>query len=336
MPPLPHPTTATVIIATFSLDRWDLLAESVESVKAQTCPPVELIICVDHNDQLLQQCQDRWGERDPAVAFPILVVPNRFEQSKSGAGVHEKAHGTKRRFGAGLNRNTGAELASGDVLVFMDDDAVADPTWLEHLLAPYDDPHTVAVGGAPLPRYETERPRWFPANFDWVFGCVYAGLPMTLAPYPRLIGASLSVRRKVFEEIGGFHSIDLDDLDLCLRLPQANEMNRVMYQPRAVVHHFVPSQRVSWQYFWRRCYFINREKVQVFADVANTASLQAESQFVVRAITAQLAADADDVLHGRFIGIPRIGAMFIGILMAAVGHFVGRSRLALHPPTAPS
>jgi GT2 family glycosyltransferase len=328
MPSQPQPVTATVLIATFSLSRWDLLVESVESVQAQTRPPLELIICIDHNAELLRRCEERWSRRESAADFPIEVVPNRFEHSQRSAHVYEKAHGSRRRFGAGSNRNTGAELARGDILVFLDDDAVAAPTLLEYLLAPFEDRRTVAVGGAPVPRYETGRPRWFPANFDWVFGCAYAGMPEELAPYPRLIGANLSVRRDAFNEIGGFHSVDFDDLDLCLRLAHREDANQLMYEPRAIVHHFVPIQRVSWQYFWRRCFFVNREKVEVFAALGEAADMGAESQFVGRAITAQLVADATDVLHGRFTGLSRMGAMLIGILMAATGHLVGRFQSA--------
>ena len=102
-----------------------------------------------------------------------------------------------------------------------------------------------------------------------------------------------------------------------------------MYEPRAVVHHFVPKERVSWRYFWRRCFFVNREKVEVFGDLGSAADMGAESKFVIRAFSAQLVTDADDLLHGRIAGLSRIGAMFIGILMAAAGNLVGRYHWAL-------
>ena len=324
---MPSSVTATVIIPTFSLGRWDQLVLAVSSVQAQTHPPLELIICVDHNPELVHRCEEHWGAGTEA-GFPIVVVPNRFEQSQVIT-TYVKAHGSKRRFGAGWNRNTGAELAHGDILVFLDDDAAAEPSWLEYLLAPFDDPRTVAVGGAPLPRYETERPRWFPANFDWVFGCAYAGLPTELGPYPRLIGANMSVRRESYIAVGGCRSIDFDDLDLCLRLSQKDDPRRLMYEPRAVVHHFVPKERVSWRYFWRRCFFVNQEKVEVFGELGGTANMGAESQFVIRSFTAQLMTDASDLLHGRLVGLSRMGAMFVGIFMAATGNLLGRYRWTL-------
>jgi GT2 family glycosyltransferase len=326
-------TSATVIIPAYTLNRWDLLSKAVASVEAQTRPPVELILCIDHNAELLDRCAERWGNGTSPAGFPIHVVANRFEQDDEGAGVHVKAHGSKRRFGAGWARNSGAERAIGEILVFLDDDAEAESDWLEYLLAPYEMLSTVAVGGAPLPTYETGRPAWFPANFDWVFGCAYKGMPTELSPLRHLIGANMSVRRSVFEAIGGFHSIDFDDLDLCMRVAAKCPEQNLLYEPKAIVHHYVPAQRVSWHYFWRRCFFVNREKVEAFASMGAAANIVAEREFVLRAVTRQARLELADVVRGRWIGLSRIGSMFIGVFMAGAGHVVGRTQLFVRDPT---
>jgi cellulose synthase/poly-beta-1,6-N-acetylglucosamine synthase-like glycosyltransferase len=321
--------TATVIIPAYTLDRWDLISAAVASVEAQTRPPLELILCIDRNPELFERCRKQWGESPSPAGFPIVVVPNKFDQDDQGAAAHVKAHGSKRRFGAGWARNSGAEIAHGDVLVFLDDDAAAEPDWLEYLLAPYDDLKVVAVGGAPLPAYETGRPEWFPTNFDWVFGCAYEGMPTELGPLGHLIGANMSVRRDAFESIGGFHSIDFDDLDLCMRVAAEYPDHAVLFEPRAVVHHHVPAQRVEWSYFWRRCFFVNREKVEAFADMGTAANIRAEREFARKAISRQTRRDLSDVLHGDWAGSQRFGAMMIGLFMAGSGHLVGRSQLHL-------
>jgi cellulose synthase/poly-beta-1,6-N-acetylglucosamine synthase-like glycosyltransferase len=327
MPLLSQAATATVIIPTFTLGRWGMLGDAVASVEAQTVSPIELIICIDHNQELLERCTERWGKHVSAAGFPVHVVANKFEQDDAGARAHVKAHGSRRRFGAGWARNSGAQDARGDILVFMDDDAAAEADWLARLLAPYQDPWTIAVGGAPLPAFETERPPWFPVNFDWVFGCSYEGLPKELAQVSHLIGANMSVRREVFEGIGGFHSIDFDDLDLCMRIAAYRPGYHLLYEPRAVVHHYVPAERVTWHYFWRRCFFVNCEKVAAFADMGKAANLRAERQFVSRAITLQAFAEITDALSGRGSALLRLGAIAIGVAMAGAGHVVGRIRL---------
>jgi hypothetical protein len=139
----------------------------------------------------------------------------------------------------------------------------------------------------------------------------------------------MAVRRESYNAVGGCQSIDFDDLDLCLRLSQKDGARRLMYEPRAVVHHFVPRERVSWRYFWRRCYFVNHEKVEVFAELGSAADMGAETKFVIRSFTAQLVTDADDLLRGQWAGLSRIGAMLVGISMAAAGNLMGHVHWAL-------
>ena len=218
---LPDRPTVSVVICAYTEDRWPQLKKSVASVEAQTSPPIEIIVCIDHNEELLRKSEEYFGKGRPAGAIPLIVLANKYNGHLGSA------------------RNTAAEFASGEVLAFLDDDAAAAADWLERLIAPYDDERVGAVGGAPLPVFEVRRPRWFPHEFDWVFGCAYRGLPLTRAPLAHLIGANMSVRRSALQEIGGFHSDDQDDMDMCHRIAFAQ--HGVLYEPLAIVHHFVPA-----------------------------------------------------------------------------------------------
>ena|SRR5690348_2306467 len=89
------------------------------------------------------------------------------------------------------------------------------------------------------------RPRLFPHEFDWAFGCAYRGLPSIRAPLGHLIGVNMSARRS---------SDHGDDMDMCHRI--AHAQHRVPYEPLAIV----PAARTTWHYFWRKCYFANQGK----------------------------------------------------------------------------
>jgi glucosyl-dolichyl phosphate glucuronosyltransferase len=304
---LHSPPTVSVIICAYTEDRWSLLGDCIASVEAQTAPPIEIILCIDHNEKLLQRSEQHfvWGR--PAGAIPLTVVANKYEGHLGSA------------------RNTAAEIASGDVFAFLDDDAAAATDWLEHLIAPYSDPQVAAVGGAPLPAFEKkQRPRWFPYEFDWVFGCAYSGLPSARAQLAHLIGANMSVRRSALQEIGGFHSDDHDDMDMCLRLAFAQ--HNVLYEPLAVVTHFVPAARTTWHYFWRRCYFVNLGKVEAFANMPGAANLGAEFAFVGQILTKSVPAEIYRALRGDLYGLIRTGAMMAGIALAGLGHLSGKFR----------
>ena len=45
-----------------------------------------------------------------------------------------------------------------------------------------------------------------PSEFDWVVGCTYEGHRSSLGPVRNLIGANMSMRRRVFDSVGGFRS----------------------------------------------------------------------------------------------------------------------------------
>jgi cellulose synthase/poly-beta-1,6-N-acetylglucosamine synthase-like glycosyltransferase len=111
----------------------------------------------------------------------------------------------------------------------MDEDATAAPDWLERLTHGYDSDEVLGVGGTIDPLWLTGRPAWFPAEFDWVVGCTYRGLPETANRVRNLIGCNMSFRREVFQQVGGFRSgigriglrpVGCEETELCIRLNQ--------------------------------------------------------------------------------------------------------------------
>ena len=281
------PSTVSVVISAYTEDRWSLLLQSVASVQEQGRPPLEIIVCVDHNPALLERCRVQWAdEADPASA-PVVVIANKYGGRLGSA------------------RNSAAEIARGDIVAFLDDDAWADPDWLERLVSPYATESVIAVGGAPIPAFEAARPDWFPPEFDWVFGCAYAGLPEAQAPVGRLIGANMSVRRPALTEIGGFHSDNHDDMDMCHRLKHQRPADQVVYEPAARVHHFVPAARTTWSYFWRRCFFVNKGKVEAFQQMEGAANRSADLGFVAHALSRGVSRGLRDAVHGDPWGAAR-------------------------------
>jgi glucosyl-dolichyl phosphate glucuronosyltransferase len=318
----------SVIIPAYTMERWVLLQEAVASVCNQTSPPAEVIVAIDNNEELLKVGQSKWSATRVGTEVPLRVIASEFPHEERDLSVYVSVQGTKRRFGAGQARNTAAEYAIGEILAFLDDDAAAEATWLEELLEPYSDPSVLAVGGAPHPRYEGERPLWFPPQFDWVFGCAYEGLPTNTRPFLRLIGANMSVRADALKRVGGFHSIDFDDMDMCHRVAALGGAGSVVFTPSARVWHHVPTQRTSWSHFWRKCFYVNREKVQAHREMGAASSFGPDVAFVVRTMTVGIIRELRSVFRGDPYALLRIGAILVGVISAGVGNIVGRASAA--------
>ena len=300
----------TVVTATYTMDRWSMILSAVESVLHQTVLPREIILPVDHNPELFERLREHWCS-NRAHGPVITVVESEYE-----------GH-------LGASETTAAERARTEFLAFLDDDASAQPDWLENLLRPFDDPSVIAVGGAPLPIYAKPRPRWYPAEFNWVFGCAYAGLPTTAAPIHHLIGTTMAVRKRDVLSLGGIRSDDHGDMELSHRLLALAPGSTLIYEPRAVVHHYVAEARLSWSYFWRRCFFDNRGKVATMRDMGPAANLEAERRFVVRALTRGVARDLRQFVRGDLGGLLRAGTICVGIALAGAGYAEGTIEHAL-------
>jgi GT2 family glycosyltransferase len=296
----------SVVICTYSDRRWEDVVAAVASVRDQTRPPARTILVVDHNPPLLERARS---------AFPdLLVVPNAGRAGLSGG------------------RNTGIAHAVGDIVAFLDDDARAEPDWLEHLAAGYANPSVVGVGGSAAPVWPGRRPRWLPPEFDWVVGCSFVGLPTAAAPVRNLIGANMSFRREVFDTVGGFtdglgrvgaRPMGCEETELAIRLRQCRGGSRLVYEPAAVVHHRVTDDRAAWRYFCSRCFAEGISKALVSRRVGARDALETERRYVRSVLPRAIVRGLDPRRRHRSAGVARAGAIVAGLVLAGAGYARG-------------
>ena len=303
--------TTSVIVCAFTERRWQDLMAAMDSLTRQSHAADEIVVVIDHNAELLARARCELGM--------ARVVANEYAAGLSGA------------------RNSGVRAARGDVLAFMDDDALADPDWLKTLLAGYSEPNVIGVGGVVLARWERGRPRGFPQEFDWVVGCSYRGMPRSRATVRNLIGANMSFRRQVFDVVGGFAdgigrvgagAAGCEETELCIRAAAGFPAAVILYDPAARVSHRVPAARASWRYFAARCFREGLSKAQVTQRAGLTAGLASERAQAGRVIPAAIARAAAATLRGDSAGLVRAVALLAGLWVTTMGFIVGRARCA--------
>ena len=195
-------TPITVVVCT--LNRRDSLERALVALRDQTYPRFEVIVVngpsTDGSAEMLEQFADRARIFD----FPEASV--------------------------GRARNVGVQHAAGDVLAFIDDDAIPPPAWLEHMIAPFDDAQVGAVGGpvfdVPLDRFDWKictSTRLGAINTDSSGPiAIYQGVGVD--PFAYLAGCNMGLRRTAVQAIGGFNSAlpyPYEDTDVCCHLNDA-------------------------------------------------------------------------------------------------------------------
>jgi glycosyltransferase involved in cell wall biosynthesis len=299
----------SVVICTYTRRRWSLLAEGAAAVQRQLRPGDELVVVVDHEPELA------------AVAAGHLpgarVLANAHPRGLSGA------------------RNTGIGEAGGDVVVFLDDDAVPGDGWLQAYRDRFADPSVGAVGGAVVPRWQGGRaPRWFPEELGWVVGCDYRGLPAHGEPIRNPIGANMAVRRSVLERVGGFTEalgrvgvkpVGCEETDLCIRVRQADPGVRLLRDVRGPARHWVPAERQTVRYLLSRCWFEGRSKARLARRVGAGDGLSSERAYLLQVVLpGVLHGPARGVARGDVAAAARSAVLAAGTLATALGYLTGR------------
>ncbi|MBT2490325.1 glycosyltransferase family 2 protein [Streptomyces sp. ISL-96] len=305
----------SVVICVYTEDRWEDILAAVGSVGRQSRPAAETLLVVDHNPALLE----RLGKEYKNDRQEVRVLAN--------AGPR----------GLSAGRNTGIAAARGEIVAFLDDDAVAERDWLRYFAEGYADPRVMAVGGRTLPAWASgRRPDWFPEEFDWVVGCTYKGLPPGRVRVRNVLGGNASFRKSAFDAAGGFATgigrdgdkrpLGCEETELCIRLTRALPDAVLLIDDRSVIHHKVPAVRERFGYFRTRAYAEGLSKALVARSVGAGKGLESERRYTTRILPAGVARGLRDAALGRPGGAGRAGAIVAGVAAAAGGYVLGSVR----------
>lgn len=241
--PARAPARPEITVAICTHRRYDLLGEAVELLLGQSLPPDRYRIIVVDNAP------------DPEAG---KQAARRWRGVANLTWIEEPV--------AGLSRARNASLAATDtpLLAFLDDDAVACPTWLASKIAAFGQfgPTVHAVGGRVRPRFGAPRPAWLNDNMLAYLSVLDLGeQTRLLRPGEWVVGANISYRTEQLRQAGGFSTalgrvgsgaalMSNEETELADRIGAAGGL--VGYAPDAEVEHFVPADRLSQDWFRRR------------------------------------------------------------------------------------
>ena len=303
----------SVVLCTHTLDRYDALTEAAGSVLDQTYDDVELVLVSDGDGAVRERMVADFGDREDVR---IHLLPENV--GLLGA------------------RNAGAEVATGDVVAFIDDDAVADGRWIERLVDAYESRDRLAVGGRVVPAWLAGRPDFLPEEFYWIVGVTHRGFgpggdPRTEGEVRNTNGSNISFRREVFLDLGGFDTeiggrkgdnhLQGGETELCARL-RAEYGEDVWYVPDATVAHKVFDYRTDPRWIAERAFWQGYSKrgMQRFAP----ESAGEEGEFLGRLLGEYVPARLSRLVRRPSReGIEQLLALFVLTALVGFGYLYG-------------
>lgn len=207
------------------------------------------------------------------IEAECVVVDNRSTDDTSGVVAGFAKHSAlltryvyENGAGSSYARNRAVEEARGDFILFIDDDAVAEPDWAAEMLTEIERRRLDVACGMVLPRWGQEPPRWLGPRL-YVRLAVHDSARLAVTPRAEretihnYFSANVGFRRRTFEIFGKFRQ----DLGVVGGNPMSGEdtelFERVManggtvgFAPRARVHHIIPPERMRRSYLRRKSY----------------------------------------------------------------------------------
>lgn len=239
----------SVIICTYNREKY--IYNVLKSLANNTLPHNCFeIILVDNNcaDNTRGEC-DRFVQNFPDVTLRYFVETNQ---------------------GLSHARNRGIKESTGDILVYVDDDALVNKEYLQTYYDFFNQyPDIDAAGGPIIPKYETEEPAWM-SHFtrSLITGYKYLGDKAKEFPkndYPG--GGNAAYRSSVFEKVG-LYNVDLgrkgdslvgaEEKDIFDKMVSMGM--RFYYLPNAILYHLIPEKKLSKDYFDRLTYSIGKSE----------------------------------------------------------------------------
>ncbi len=222
-----------------------------------------IIIAVGKDNPRLRRCLRHCLELGHG-SYEIIVLPDKKLEAVPSGVLME----TTGKINPSHKRDRGAELASGEILAFLDDDAYPRRDWLRQAEGEFADESVGAAGGPGLTPPDSGF--WEKAGglvYETPLGggnYMYRYRPMKRKDVDDFPTCNLFVRRQVFLDAGGFDTEFWpgEDTKLCLEIT-GRQKKRIVYSPRLVVYHhrralFVPHLRQVMSYARHRGYFVKR------------------------------------------------------------------------------
>ena len=231
---------------------------------------ISVIICTYNREKYIGPLLESIAKNDyPKNDYEILLVDNNCtDNTRAVCQSFTKTHKditfryvTEPEQGLSAARNKGIKESKGDIIIYVDDDALVDADYISSYADHFaNNPNTMAAGGPIEPLYETEEPKWM-SPYTKALLTAWMNYGTKVCEYPKGRypgGGNAAYRKVVFDKVGLFNT-DLGRKGTALLASEEKDIfdkmhaldMQVLYLPTPILHHIIPQTKLEKQYFER-------------------------------------------------------------------------------------
>lgn len=231
---------------------------------------VTIVVCTHNGEKTINTCLESLNQLEyPLGKLNIIIIDNASDDNTKkiihnfiNKAIIPTQYYYESRLGLSNARNRGILEATGEIIAYIDDDAVATRLWIKRLVKTYRYPQVGCTGGKVIPTTKIIPSNKFPIhalNYLGIFDLGDKEATCLSDIYP--IGCNISYRKNIFEQIGYFDItlgrigqslLSSEEIDLCQRLQRVGYT--IIYEPRAIVYHNINKNKFSLIYLLKRYY----------------------------------------------------------------------------------
>jgi GT2 family glycosyltransferase len=239
----------------------------------------------------------------------------------------------------------GIKEARGDIIAFVDDDALTFPDWAEEMIKTYHDDSIIGMAGSVIPLWEDESISWLPEEFYWIVSCTAFTGWNELRDTRNAWTTNSSFRREAFDK-GGFFLTETgpakakgrqwrgfaEDEELTFRIRRRTG-RRVVYNPKVRVRHRVYKHRLTLRSIASNAYWIGLTRPELKRlypkDNAGRNALDLEHQLLKRIFTKLLPNILKNFFIHPIIALRKLQVTITALSFVALGYSSGVLKEAL-------
>ncbi|MBO7255147.1 MAG: glycosyltransferase family 2 protein [Paludibacteraceae bacterium] len=254
---------------------------------------ISVIICTYNREKYLYNVLKSIAQNSISKdSFEILVIDNNstdntkivYEQFKNDFSQINSTYIFEQHQGLSYARNRGIKESHGEILIYVDDDALVNAEYLQNYLDFFEKNKNIyAAGGPIIPLYETQEPKWMSFYTKQLLTAyLYKGeriKPFKKSEFPG--GGNAAYRKCIFDKTGFFNTelgrkgdnlASAEEKDIFDKMRSQNM--QIFYLPKSILYHIIPQKKLEKPYFNKLTFAIGRSERLRTLNISKTKYLK--------------------------------------------------------------